>query len=29
MYQREDKVEPFERALDLGMAILKGKRENA
>ncbi len=26
MHQREDKVEPFERALDLGMAILKGKK---
>jgi hypothetical protein len=27
MHQREDKVEPFEKALDLGMAILKGKKE--
>ncbi|MGB6063360.1 MAG: 4Fe-4S binding protein [Desulfomonilaceae bacterium] len=28
MHQREDKVEPFEKVLDLGMAILKGKKEN-
>ena len=28
MHPREDKVEPFEKALDLGMAILKGKMEN-
>jgi len=26
MHQRADKVEPFEKALDLGMAILKGKK---
>jgi len=28
MHRREDKVEPYEKALDLGMAILKGKKEN-
>jgi ferredoxin len=29
VYQRQDKVDPFEKVLDLGMAILKGKKENA
>lgn len=29
MHLREDREEPFDRVLDMGMAILKGKRENA